>query len=268
MSRPILEIIKNDGLTYTAKRLFAYCLAKTPFSSRLSFSFYKNLRLHFASSRLTHALFANSHARDNDIETIEKFVSTNNTVIDIGAHIGSTALVAALAAGPNGHVIAIEPSPHFFAIIKKNIALNTKLSIAPIIPLNYAVGSVNDTTVYLNEAVTDDSTNHISTKGTPVLQKTLDDITTDISIVHFLKIDVEGYEVEVLKGGVKTLPKTRAIYIEFYSDNLKNLSTTTQEIIDLLTPHFNLFTMQNNELVPFTFDIHKHYAIDLIGITK
>jgi hypothetical protein len=45
-------------------------------------------------------------------------------------------------------------------------------------------------------------------------QGTLDSITNGIDTVDFIKIDVQGYELEVLKGGMRTLARAQAILIE------------------------------------------------------
>jgi hypothetical protein len=50
--------------------------------------------------------------------------------------------------------------------------------------------------------------------------KQLDRVFVKKKIVDLIKIDVEGYEEKVIKGGLKTLKKTKVILIEYHKDDL------------------------------------------------
>ena len=50
--------------------------------------------------------------------------------------------------------------------------------------------------------------------------KQLDRVFVKQKIVDLIKIDVEGYETKVIKGGLKTLIKTKVILIEYHKDDL------------------------------------------------
>jgi FkbM family methyltransferase len=56
--------------------------------------------------------------------------------IDIGAHTGDTTVPMALACGPSGLVVAVEPNPHVFRVLEANAGLNRDR--ATILPLNIA----------------------------------------------------------------------------------------------------------------------------------
>lgn len=58
------------------------------------------------------------------VAAILRNVKPGGTMIDIGAHIGYFTLMAARAAGPEGHVYAIEPDPANFAVLVENVRLN------------------------------------------------------------------------------------------------------------------------------------------------
>lgn len=261
----ISNILRRDGLLFTTKRALAYLIGQTPWWHTISFSYYKNYRLVFAPSMLTYVLFAGHKARDEDTQVIQKFVKPGDIVVDIGAHIGSTVIVAADQAGSSGKVLAFEASPKFFSFLKQNIDKNNLNDIVTCYP--YAIGD-RKTQVNINESVTDDTTNHIGKSGNAVEQVTLDDYTKDFAKVSFIKIDVEGYEPKVLEGAVETLKKTDCIYIEFCTSNLKNLGFTATDITDSLKPHFSLYTHQENTLVPFAFIPGKPYAVNLVALKQ
>ena len=243
-------------------------LGYTPILKNLSFKYHNNLRLSFAPSMLTYVLFANSTARDEDAIVIEKFVHAGNTCIDVGAHIGSTVLIAAQKAGPTGKVIAVEASPKFFNILSRNIDLNKKQNLASIKLMACALGDTDKKQVYLNESVSDDTTNHISSSGTAVSQTTLDTLTKDLETVDFLKIDVEGYEPQVLAGAAESLKKTKVLYIEFCTNNLTQLHHNQSDFVQLLNKNFNLYVYSQNKLADFVFDGTKEYAVNLLCLKK
>lgn len=64
----------------------------------------------------------------DDVEGVRRFVRPGDFAIDIGAQCGDTALPMALAAGPTGCVLAIEPNPHVFKVLEINAALNRALT--------------------------------------------------------------------------------------------------------------------------------------------
>lgn len=256
-------ILKRDGLFFTLKRSLAFFISHTPLAFKLSFPYYRGVRLYFSPTLLTYAIFASPKTRQNDIKVFEKHIKTGDTVIDVGANIGSLTLAAAELVGTQGKVICFEPSPRFADIIKNNINLNNLSAFVFLQPV--ALGKETHT-VYLNEQVADDTTNHIDTFGTPVSQVTLDSCTEGLVKVNFLKIDVEGYELEVLKGSDATLKKTKCIYIEFISDNLLQTSADPEEIINILNCHFSLNYYKNDNLTPFTYNANEKYSLDLIGL--
>jgi FkbM family methyltransferase len=58
------------------------------------------------------------------VDAVRQFVSAGDFVIDIGAHSGDTTVPMALAAGPGGCTLALEPNPHVFRVLGANAALN------------------------------------------------------------------------------------------------------------------------------------------------
>jgi hypothetical protein len=83
------------------------------------------------------------------IEFFKKFIKPGDWAIDIGAHTGDTPIPMAIAAGTEGMVLALEPNPHIFRILKINCELNHgKLNI---VPLDFAA-TVEDGEFYYNSS--------------------------------------------------------------------------------------------------------------------
>ena len=62
-----------------------------------------------------------AHTR-NEVALLQSFVKAGDLIYDVGAHIGTFAIPLALAAGKNGHVIAIEADAESFALLRQNLA--------------------------------------------------------------------------------------------------------------------------------------------------
>jgi FkbM family methyltransferase len=60
----------------------------------------------------------------SEVDGLRRFVRPGDFAIDVGAYSGDTTVPMALAAGPTGCVLALEPNPHVFKILEVNAALN------------------------------------------------------------------------------------------------------------------------------------------------
>lgn len=261
--RKIIRLIQRDGWLYTSKRIWAWLIAHSPLCHVFTFSYTEDTRLTFAATLLTYQLYANRNARGNERTWLTKQLQLGDTYIDVGANIGSLVIPAAAAVGPTGHVLAFEPSPKFAKVLKRNVELNNQIwvSVEPV-----ALGA-NISTVYLNESVPDDTTNHIAGSGTTVSQAPLDSFTKEIESIKLLKIDVEGYECEVLRGANATLAKTEQLLIECIPRNLARSGATVPELLELLKPYFTLYIITpSGELTAFIYRADATEWPDLVGI--
>lgn len=190
-----------------------------------------------------------SPSREDDI--IRLFAPREGDVIvDIGAHIGRYTIIASKMAGPRGKVVAIEAHPANYGILKKNIDLNGLAG--NVVPLNYAVAS-RETTVKLYEPGQEDGFTIYNTimseravsrqsqqKYIEVDADTLDSLLQlrGIREVNWIKIDVEGAELEVLKGALNTLSRSKDISLLIEIHNLNgDHSTLYEPIMELLKSH-------------------------------
>ena len=160
------------------------------------------------------------------LNVIKNCLSKGDTFIDIGTNIGLISLFASKIVGNDGFVFSFEPEPRIFSILKQNIEINR---IDNIQAFNLALGSaVGKTTIYANLDQNRGSASLIrpsqkDSEGTEVLVEPLDEFVSkhNVKNLRMIKIDVEGWELEVLKGAQNLLgsPDAPIICIE-YSDEL------------------------------------------------
>ena len=141
--------------------------------------------------------------------------SNKDLVIDVGAQYGDYAILCSKFYG--ARVTAFEPLLKNYELFKRNIKLNF-INDANIKLYNFALGSANKI-IYLSYS--GDMVHKWKSKDVQkVVLKRLDVFKLKPTI---LKIDVEGFEMEVLAGAIKTLRRYHPkIIIEVHSRDLKN----------------------------------------------
>jgi len=155
----------------------------------------------------------------------------NDVVIDVGAHLGSFTIRAAKMVRPKGLVVALEPYPENYELLKTNVRLLHTPS--NIISVRTALGDREGfADLFLNGGYMGHSSIITrKTKSIKVPITTLDRLVTELGIEHvdFVKIDVEGAEYDVLKGAENTL-KSNDIRLSMETHG----KAVRRKVIDLL----------------------------------
>lgn len=139
-----------------------------------------------------------------DMGFLLHFLRPGDLFVDIGANIGSYTILASGHAGARS--IAIEPTPSTFKSLTRNISINELEDRVTTIPA--ALGAEEGSVLL---AISNDTmNNHVAflkedSEKFQVRLLTLDSLLEGKHIPALIKIDVEGYEAEVLKGAIKTL---------------------------------------------------------------
>lgn len=123
-------------------------------------------------------------------------------VADVGAHIGMNAMhYASLAA----RVDAYEPQPRLFELLERNLREN---HIGNVSAFNFALGARDGEARFSTAKLSNDGENHVAPgggPGEPVRLRKLDSCYRSGPRPLFIKMDVEGYELEVLRGALATI---------------------------------------------------------------
>lgn len=158
------------------------------------------------------------------LSPFRKYVPEGGTVIDAGANIGDHAITYSKWVGNEGRVFAFEPNPDAFECLVENVPLN-------VIPLRYGLGSKRATASICKNENVGASFLHGDSGG--IIINTLDSF--NFSGVDFIKIDVEGYETQVILGALKTIEESRpAMLVEVNSGALLRAGSSSLQLSSLI----------------------------------
>jgi FkbM family methyltransferase len=165
--------------------------------------------LRFYPTNVSANLWINPDSRFHDLALFKDYCRPGDTVIDVGANIGEVSIVCSQRVGATGHVFAFEPHPRIYQFLLGNLLFNRCSNVSC---HNVALGEREATMMFSNDKR--DDMNHIDVSGSiPVVVTTLDRALPS-SAVAFLKVDVEGDELGVLRGAARTISMTACVNCE------------------------------------------------------
>ncbi len=174
------------------------------------------------------------------IPTLQKIISKNGIVIDIGGHAGQfTKIFSKLS--ENGHVYTFEPGNYAYSILRivKRLKNLNNVSI-----FKMGISSHDgDSTLSVPIKKSGSIGYGRSCIGNNVFEKSIDEkiqlVTLDTFVkqqkiphIQFIKIDVEGHEISVLEGAQKTIKAYNpAVMIEINKNHLSKFSKTPEDVV-------------------------------------
>lgn len=162
-----------------------------------------------------------------------ELVKPGMTVVDVGANLGLYTLYMAGLVGVQGRVIAFEPDPDLSALLGDNCAANAASQVDA---HHAALGSQTDRLV-LHRLTLNSGENHLGSQAQSAFRRPVEvDVAAFDSLfpgVHpdFVKIDVQGWELNVLRGMEATLRGSEAlVFLEFWPDGLRRAGSEPAEL--------------------------------------
>jgi len=138
-----------------------------------------------------------------------------DTIVDVGAGIGTEMLAFSRAVGANGRVVCLEAHPGTFDLLRKNAQLNRLANVDLV--LAAATDEPGDVRIGGDDATESNSllTSELDPEAYTVPGVRLDDIVTSHAIEHidFLKMNIEGAERLAIKGMDQTIARTDRVCI-------------------------------------------------------
>ena len=200
-----------------------------------------------------------------EISLLKKHVKKGDVVLDIGANIGYYAQILSSLVGETGHVHCFEPDTvnfrHLVAACNslKNCSLNNK-----------AVGPKTEViTIYTSKELNVD---HRTYKPAEYDQEisvdciSIDDYLQNGGLVNFIKMDIQGFEMQAIKGMLNTIKKNSDLKMisEFWPYGLRSAGSSVAEYFDFLTGlGFTCYLLEKDALTLLSHE--KVRAIEPLG---
>jgi FkbM family methyltransferase len=241
----------------------------------------KDFKSAYVINDLKYALFPNDNAVSSSIingwqyepymfEFLNKnLIDTNGKdIIDIGANNGSFAIDFAHLVGDNGKVHSYEPQRLVYYQLCGNVFMN---GLNNVYCHNLAIGSCVDsvyieTPDYFEKGAVNFGNVKVGKNGDMIIQMPLDAFENEYKDVVFIKIDVQGYELNVIKGAENIISKHRPyLFVEFEEDLLNEAGTSEKELQEKIES-LGYVVKRFQEAIPYSTTSGK--CLDCVCIPK
>jgi FkbM family methyltransferase len=176
-------------------------------------------------------------------------IRPGDTVVDAGAFIGDHTVAYSESVGKTGKVIAYEPNPLAFQCLVHNTDKRGN-----VFTFCHALGAVREV-VDLTD-LPNAGSNYIGEGGRHVHVRPLDEDASLFGQIDLMKIDVEGYELNVLKGAEQLINKFHPkMVIEINEGALQRQHVTPQDVVNWVCAHgYSVSVLHQHKDAPF-YDI-------------
>jgi FkbM family methyltransferase len=180
-----------------------------------------------------------------DIEPIKKLVRPGDFVVDLGANIGWYSNVLSSLVGDRGRVFSVEPIPDTFRLLS---AVMVKRNLKNVEVFNAAVSDKDGSVVmeiplhdyggknfYMAKIVSGGNRTNQAVKQYTVNARSLDSLFQSLAQpVSFIKCDVEGHELTVLKGARKFFEAQKPALMMEIAGQLDEEDSSANELFKIL----------------------------------
>jgi FkbM family methyltransferase len=226
---------ERKALAAVWRFLFYLLRPRNPFIMRT-----RDYRLfaHPRKGTLTRAVIRRGYWEPLETEIFRGLLRSDSLVIDAGANFGHYALTAANMIGPNGLVIAFEPHPDTFALIDANCGL---LPHDNFVAIQAGLGAFDGTMELYSDSANPGGHSFYewNLRGTKEFYQSVQVYSLDsflseqghVRPVDVIKIDVQGFEMEVLRGAARTIERDQpAILCEVTPEALSSAGSSVEEL--------------------------------------
>lgn len=164
-------------------------------------------------------------------------------VFDVGAHQGVVAMLLADFVGSAGDVVAVEATPHNAEIARRNVELNGFSQVRVL----HAAGADAPGTLRFSPRMN----GHVAGDGeasVAVRAITVDELTAECGAPDVLFVDVEGYELHVLRGARETLTAHRPdLFVEVHVGEGLERFGTADDLLALIPAGYEILVSRTDE---------------------
>lgn len=190
----------------------------------------QGFKLRFFPSSVSASFWLDPSFRRTDESIVRSCLRPGDVAVDVGANVGTMTLLMASCVGSDGSVVSFEPHPRIFRFLHHNVGQNgftVELH-------NIALGDEDDFAGF-SDTPLDDYNRPDEAGDIRVPMMKLDTIMGEgEQRIALLKVDVEGYELFVLRGAVSTLSRTDRLYIEVNDQHFAEFGYSTVDLLTLI----------------------------------
>ncbi len=163
---------------------------------------------------------------------LDHVLKPGNIILDVGANYGHFTMAAAAAVGPQGSVLAVEPNPVAYARLVCHVALNRLAQVSTAqVGLSNAEGELELFIPNINSGEASFAPSQYHNVRRVTCPVKTGDLLLSGRAVDFIKIDVEGFELNVLQGLQDTLSHgTPLLLTEVVAQHLLRAGTTVADL--------------------------------------
>ena len=209
------------------------------------------------------AIYLRSFERETR-KALRRLVTPSSTILDIGANIGAHTLLLAQLAGPRGSVLSFEPTEFAFRKQTRNLALNPDLA-KRVTAFHCLLAADDDISmpqeIYSSWPLKNSNNLHAKHLGQAMPTESanvrrLDGILAEMDNpqVQLVKLDVDGFECDVLRGAPALLQNCRPIFVmELAPYVLEERGGSLEELLSYFTPYgYRFYDERTERALPVT----------------
>jgi FkbM family methyltransferase len=195
---------------------------------------------------------------------LRRLVRPGSLVLDIGANIGAHTLSLAQSVGPAGRVLAFEPTDYAFRKLSRNLELNPELAqrvTAHHCFLTAADASPVPSGIYSSWPLAKEAGLHAKHLGREMRTeaaraRSVDSVLSEYPArtVQLVKLDVDGFECDVLRGASRMLSTMRPVFVmELAPYVLVERGASLEEMLSFFVPNgYSFFDERTDRPLPST----------------
>jgi FkbM family methyltransferase len=166
---------------------------------------------------------------------LSQLVTADSRLVFVGAHLGALLIPIALRSGAR-NIVAFEPSPQNHRLLRMNLTLNDLSAVV----IHHAAAGDREGHIGFTQNDSNSGNSRVSSsERMTVAVTTLDSaLPADSAQIDLVVMDVEGFEAHAIRGGTRTLERTRYFYVEYAPDQLAEQGSTPEEFIELVAAKF------------------------------
>jgi len=241
IDRKVKEILTSKFKYYYYSELWDAAIRKG--ETELLKEFPEGLKFLCSSDSILDKMVFTNEFENDEILFLNRFLKLGDRFIDIGANAGLFTIYAAKVVGDKGQVFSFEPTDTTYKKLCENIKLN---KFSNIVTYNLAISSKNEDLEFYSLSGGFDAWNSLAK---PIIKRKytvlnvkavqidkLDEIGIDFNNSTLVKIDIEGWELKAIKGGVNCLKNENSpvLMIEFADEHARNAGGSCRELYTFL----------------------------------